>query len=198
MTLTATWLLPIAIIPGTWQVYELPSTPQVTQGETPSQPEPNETDDPVSVETQKEVEPAEKMVVNDTESPPEQKASALREPDQDQTWGSQSFSYAQKPQPPQEHWGSNPSATWASPEHGYPNPMYSSSSAFHHAQPYYPPGGHYTYTPMPIYEQYQPVSVEHPPETYQPAMYGPVAPPPVLFHTIPLPSSRSNTPPRRR
>lgn len=201
VTLTATWLLPIAIIPGTWQVYELPSTPQVTQGETPSQPEPNETDNPVSVETRKEVEPAAKMVGNETESPPEQKTSTSREPYQDQTWGSQSFSYVQKPQPPQEHWDPNHSATWVPPEHGYPNPMYSNSSSFHYAQSHYPPGGYYTPMsgyPTPIYEQYQPVNIEHPPETYQPTMYGPVAPPPILFQTIPLPSIQPNTPPRRR
>jgi hypothetical protein len=64
VTLTATWLLPIAIIPGTWQVYEIPTTPQIIAGQMPSQPEPSETDNAVSAETQKEGGPVEGTVLD--------------------------------------------------------------------------------------------------------------------------------------
>ena len=198
MTLTATWLLPIAIIPGTWQVYEVPPTPQVARGEALSQPEPNETDNVDSVETRKEGGSIDEIIPYEKENDPDKMGSTPQEPDQEQTWGSSS--YTTKPQQPQEYWDPNPSVVWVPPEHGYPNPMYSSSSSFHYPQSYYPPPGVY-FTPMPgyatpMYGYYQPVSPEQTPETYEPTGYEPSAPPPVVVHTVPLPSSRPNTPPR--
>ena len=198
MTLTATWLLPIAIIPGTWQVYEIPTTPQITEGQASFRPEPNELDNAASAETQKG-EPIEETIPDG--GAPEHKASTSQEPDQAEAWGSQSSSYTSKHQPQQGYWDPDPSVTWIPPEHGYPNPMYSSSSSFHYAQSHPPPGAYFTPTPAytsPMYGYYQSADPEQKPETYEPTAYEPVAPPPVVVHTVPLPSSRPNTPPRRR
>lgn len=197
MTLTATWLLPIAIIPGTWQVYQVPPTPQIDQGEVP---EPIETDDVAPDGTQKEGGPVEDTVFNKTGDVPEQlMGSTSQEPDQEQIWGSSS--YSSKDHQPQEYWDHSPSVVWVPPEHGYPNPMYSSSnsSSFHYSQLYYPPGAYFT--PMSgyatsMYGHYQPVNSEQTPGTYGSTTYDFIAPPPVLVHTVPLPSSRPNTPPR--
>lgn len=199
MTLTATWLLPIALIPGTWQVYEVPGTPQITEGQTPSQPESNKTNDVVSAETQKEGGPIEEEVPDEDVQEPE--ASTSQEPDQYQAWSSPSSSHTSKPQAPQDHWDPSPSLMWIHPEHGYPNPMYSSSSSFQYAQSYYPPEAYFTSMPgyaVPMHGYYQPTNPEQTPETYEPMAYEPTAPPPVVVHTVPLPSSRPNTPPRRR
>ena len=199
MTLTATWLLPIAIIPGTWQVYEIPTTPQITEGRMPPQLEPNESNNTASAETQKEEGPIEGKVLD--EGAPEPKASTSQQPDQAEVWGSPSSSHTSNHQPPQEYWDPNPSVMWNPPEHGYPNLMYSSSSSFHYAQSHYPPDAYFTPAPgyaTPMYGYYQPANPEQTPEMYQPTAYDFVAPPPVLVHTVPLPSSRPNTPPRRR
>ena len=87
MTLTVTWLLPIVIIPGMWQVYEIPTTPQITEVQIPPQPEPNGSDNVVSSETRKEGE----GVVLD-EGAPEAKASTSQEPDQGEAYGTPSSS----------------------------------------------------------------------------------------------------------
>ena len=197
--MTATWLLPIAIIPGTWQVPDAPgawpeTTPQITQRQTLPQPEPSETDSAVSHETQKEEGLIEEKVPD--EGAPEPKASTSQDHDQGQAWGSPSSSYTSKHQPPQGYRDNSPSVMWIPPEHGYPNPMYSGTSSFHYAQSHYPPGAYFTPVPgyaTPTYGYYQPVNPEQTPETYEPT-----APPPVVVHTVPLPSSRPNTPPRRR
>jgi hypothetical protein len=200
VTLTATWLLPIAIIPGTWQVYEIPPTPQITQGEIPSQPELNETKEAVSAETEEGEGPVEEVAPNKTENDPEQMGSTSQEPDQDQTWGSSPYSSTQQQQ--QGYWDLSPSVVWVPPEHGYPDPMYSSSSSFHYSsQLHYPPGAYFTPLPgypTPIYGYYHPMNPEQTPETYESTAYEPIAPPPVVLHTVPLPSSRPNTPPRWR
>ena len=200
MTLTATWLLPIAIIPGTWQVYEVPATPQITQGEAPSQTEPNETGDVASAETPpKEEGPIEKKVPDETENVPEPTGSTSQEPNKDEAWGSSSNT--SNHHPPQGYWEPSPSIVWVPPEHGYPNPMYSSSSSFHYAQPHYPPGAYFTPTPgygTPMYGYYQPANPEQTPGAHDPTVYDFIAPPPVVVQTVPLPSSRPNTPPRRR
>ena len=193
MTLTATWLLPIAIIPGTWQVYEIPPTPQIARGETPSQTEPNETNDVLSTETQKEEGFTDETIPNKTEDVVEQMDSVSQESDQKEIWASSSH------QQPQGYWDPSPSVVWVPPEHGYPNPMYSSSNPFHYPQSHYPPGAYFT--PMPgyatsVYGYYQPINPEHTPETYESTMYEPIVPPPVVVNTVPLPSSRPNTPPR--
>ena len=200
VTLTATWLLPIAIIPGTWQVYEVPGTPQLTAGQAASQPELNEgaVSAEVHAEAQKEGGPIEGKAPN--QDVPEPKASASQEPGRDQAWGSSS-TYISKQQQPQDHWDPSPSLMWIYPEHGYPNPMYSSSNSFHHTPSHYPPGAYVSPMPgyaAPMYGYYQSANPEQPTETYESAAYGPAAPPPVLVHTVPLPSSRPNTPPRRR
>ena len=198
MTLTATWLLPIAIIPGTWQVYEIPTTPQITEGQMPSHPEPNQSDNAVSAETQNEGGPTQEKVTD--EGVPEPEASTSQEPDQAQAWWFQSSSYTSTPQPPQGHWNPNPSVMWIPPEQGYPNPMYSNSSSFHYAQSH-PPGTYFTPMPgytTPVHGYYQPADPEQISEMYEPNAYEPAAPPPVVVHTIPLPSSRPNSPPRRR
>ena len=200
MTLTATWLLPIALIPGTWQAFEVPATPlgdtqQFTEGQALSQPEQGETDKTISAEAQKEGGVMEGKVLNDAVPGPEASTS------QDQGWGSQSSSYASKHQPPQDYWDPSPSAMWNYPDHGYPNPMYSSSSSFHYAQSHYPPGAYFTPMPgygAPMYGYYQPVIPEQTSETYEPTAYEHTAPPPIVVQTVPLPSSRPNTPPRRR
>jgi len=199
VTLTATWLLPIAIIPGTWQAYEVPETPQITGGQVPPQPEPSEADNAVSAETQEQGGFIEEKAPD--EGTPEPKASTSQEPDQDQAWGSSSSSYMSNHQPPQGHWDPTPSVMWIHPEQGYPNPMYSSSSSFHYAQSHYPPGAYFT--PIsgygtPMHGYYQPVNPEQTPETYETMAHEPTAPPPVVVNTVPLPSSRPNTPPRRR
>jgi len=203
VTLTATWLLPIAIIPGTWQVYEDPETlpedtPQITQVQTLPQPEPSETDNAVPDEAQK----GGFVEGNDLdEGVPEPKASTSQEPVRDQAWGSPLSSYTSAQPPPQGYWDPNPPVTWIPPEHGYPNPMYSSSSSFHYAQSHYPPGAYFTPMPgyaTPVHGYYQPMNPEQTPETHEPTSYEPTAPPPVVVHTVPLPSSRANTPPRRR
>ena len=204
MTLTATWLLPIAIIPGTWQAFEVPKTPQepalrMTEEQAPPQAEPSETDNAVYTEAQEEGGIVEEKALDEVVPAP--KASVSQEPDQDQVWGSPSFSYASKHQPPQGYWDPSLSGTWIQPDHGYPNPMYSSSSSFHYAQSHYPPGAYFTPMPgyaTPMYGYYQPANPEQTPETYEPAVYGDTAPPPVVVQTVPLPSSRPNTPPRRR
>jgi len=189
VTLTATWLLPIAIIPGTWQVYEVLATPQITAGQMPPQFEPNQSDDAVSAETQEEGGHTEEKVPNETA--PEPEASTSQEPDQAHAWASLSSSYTSTPQPPQEHWNPNPSVMWIPPEQGYPNPMYSSSSSFHYAQSHYPPGAYPTpmsgYT-TPMYGYYQPANPEQTHEMYEPTAYELAAPPPVVVHTVPLPS----------
>ena len=198
MTLTATWLLPIAIIPGTWQVYEIPTTPQITGGQTPSQHEPGESDNAVSVETQKEGGPIEGTIPD--EGAPEPKASTSQEPDQVEAWGSPMAS-SSKHQPPQGYWDPNPSVMWIPPEPGHPSSMYSSSSSFYYAQSHYPPSPYFTPVPgytTPMYGYYQPANPEQTPEMHEPTAHEPVAPPPVVVHTVPLPSSRPNTPPRRR
>jgi hypothetical protein len=100
VTLTATWLLPIAIIPGTWKVFDVPETPQVSRGEVPSQPEPNEMDNVVPAETRKEGEAVEENVSDETENIPEPKGSTSQEPDEDQAWGLQSSAHTSKHQPP--------------------------------------------------------------------------------------------------
>jgi hypothetical protein len=202
VTLTATWLLPIALIPGTWQVYDpeaLPDAPQITEGQAPSQPEPSEADNAIAAETQKEEDPVEEKVRDETV--PEPKASTSQEPHKDQPWGSPSSSYTSKNQPPQGYWDPSLSGMWIHPEYGYPNPMYSSSSSSHFAQSHYPPGAYFTPMPgygTPMYGYYQPVNPQQTPETHEPMVEGPMAPPPVVMHTVPLPSSRPNTPPRRR
>ena len=202
MTLTATWLLPIAIIPGTWQAYEIPPTPlegprQIAGEQTP--PQPDQTDNAVSSGARKEGGVVEEKDLD--EEVPEPKASTSQEPGQDQSWGSPSSSHALGHQPPQGYWDPSPSAMWIHPEHGYPNPMYSSSSSFHYAQSHYPPGAYFTPMPgyaTPMYGYYQPTNPEQTPETYESTAYEHTAPPPVVVHTVPLPSSRPNTPPRRR
>jgi len=83
VTPTATWLLPIAIIPGTWQVYEIPTTPQITEGQMPPQPEPNWSDNATS-----------------------------QEPDQGEALGTPSSSHTSKHQPPQGYWNPNYSVMW--------------------------------------------------------------------------------------
>ena len=199
VTLTATWLLPIAIIPGTWQVYEIPTTPQITEGRVPPQPGPNESNNAVSAETQKEGGPAEGTVLD--EGAPEAKASTSQEPDQGEAWGTPSSSRTSKHQPPQGYWNPNYSVMWTPPEHGYPNPVYSSSSSFHYGQSHYFPGAYSTPTPgytTPTYGYYQLANPERTSETHEPTTHEPAAPPPVVVHTVPLPSSRPNTPPRRR
>ena len=196
MTLTATWLLPIAIIPGTWQVFEVPRTPtgdpqQIAEGQAPSQPGPSEADKAISAETRKEGGVVEEKVLD--EGVPEPKASTSQEPDQDQPWGSSSSSHTSGHQPPQGY--------WIHPEGGYPDPMYSNSSSFYYAQSHYPPGAYFTPMPgyaTPMYGYYQPENPEQTPETYESTAYEHTAPPPVVVHTVPLPSSRPNTPPRRR
>jgi hypothetical protein len=197
VTLTATWLLPIAIIPGTWQVYEIPTTPQIIAEQMLSQLEP---DNAVSAETQKEGGPVEGTVLDQGATEP--KASTSQEPDQVEAWGSPSSSYTSKHQPPQGYWDPNPSVMWIPPEHGNPNPMYSSSNSFHYAQSHYPPGAYFTPAPgypTPMYGYYQPADPgQTPPGGHEPMADEPVAPPPVVVHTVPLPSSRPNTPPRRR
>ena len=200
MTLTATWLLPIAIIPGTWQAYEVPTTPQLTAGQTPSQPELNE--NAVSAEVHAGVqgrgEPIEREALD--EDVPEPKASTSQVPDQDHAWGSSS-THVSKQQQPQDRWDPNPSVMWIYPEHDYPNPMYSSSNSFHHTPSHYPPGAYVSPMPgyaAPMYGYYQPANPEQPSETYEQVAYESTAPPPVLVRTVPLPSSRPNTPPRRR
>ena len=202
MTLTATWLLPIALIPGTWQVFEVPGTPpadtpRITEGQAPSQPGPGDADKVVSAETQKEGGVTVGKVLD--EGTPEPRASTSQEPDRDQDWGSPSASYTY--QPPQGYWDPSNSAAWLHPDQGYPNPMYSSSSSFHYAQSHYPPGAYFTPMPgygTPMYGYYQPTNPEQTRETYEPTAYEHTAPPPVVVQTVPLPSSRPNTPPRRR
>jgi len=199
VTLTATWLLPIALIPGTWQVYEIPTTPQITERQTAPQPEPNESDNAVSVETQEGGGPIEGTVLD--EGALEPKATTSQEPDQGEAWGSSSPSHTSKHQPPQGYWNPDYSAMWTPPEHGYPNPMYSSSSSFHYVQPHHPPGAYSTPTlgyTTPTYEYYRLANSEQTPETHEPTTGEPAAPPPVVVNTVPLPSSRPNTPPRRR
>ena len=200
--MTATWLLPIALIPGTWQFYEVPPTPQVTQGETPPQVDLNETENATSSESQKDQGgPVEEESPSQTECAPEPKDSTSREPDQEQAWGSQSSTYTSKPQPPYEYWDPGPSVVWGPPpDHGYPNPMWSGSGSFHHAQSHYPTQGAYI-TPIPgygtpMYGYFQPANPEQSShEIYESTEYGPAAPPPVVINTVPLPSSRPNTPP---
>ena len=198
MTLTATWLLPIAIIPGTWQVFEVPETPQITQGEPPSQHEPTNTD---NVGRQKGGESAIEKTYDEPEPEPEPvpelKASISQKLDQDQAWGLSS-SYISGQQPPQGYWDPSPSVVWVPSEHGYPNPTYSSSGSFHYAQPHYPPGAYFTPSyPTPVYGYFQPTNLEQTPQTYEPTLNEAAAPPPVVVHTVPLPSSRPSTPPRR-
>lgn len=187
--MTATWLLPIALIPGTWQAYEIPPTPQITQGEAPSQFESDEAGNVTSAQTQKEAGFAEKSVPEETENLPESKGSTSQEPRQDQAWGLSS-SHTSEQQPPQGYWDPSPSVVWVPPEHGYPNPMYSSSSSFHYTQSHYPPGAYFTPLPgypTPMYGYYQPVDPEQTQETHDPTAYEPNVPPPVVVHTIPLP-----------
>ena len=194
MTLTATWLLPIAIIPGTWQVYEIPPTPQITQEQVPPQPEPIETGSVVAAETLNKGGPIEETAPNETEQVPEPIGSASQEPYQGQTWGTSS-----NQQHPQGYWDPGSSVVWVPPEHGYPNPMYSSPGSFHYSQSHYPPGAYFTPTPgyaPSMYGYYQPVNPEQTPETHEPITYEATAPPPLVVHTVPLPSSRPNTPPR--
>ncbi|KAF9786799.1 hypothetical protein BJ322DRAFT_675737 [Thelephora terrestris] len=201
VTLTATWLLPIAIIPGTWQAYEVPATPQLTQGEVPSQPDPNETSNVVSVETQKEEAPVEKETLGEAGDVPKPTGSTSQKPDvyMDEAWGSSSCT--SNYQTPQGYWDPSFSGVWVPPEHGYPNPMYSNSSSFYYAQSHYPPGAYFTPNPdyaTPTYGYYQPVHPEQTPQMYNTTTYDFIAPPPVVMQTVPLPSSRPNTPPRRR
>ena len=194
MTLTATWLLPIALIPGTWQAFGVPATPlgdtpQTTGVQTPSQPEPGETDKTISAETEKEEGVMEGMTLD--EGVPEPKASMSQEPDQDQGSGSQSSSCAPKHQPPQGYWDPRPSAMWIYPDHGYPNQIYSSSNSFHYAQSHYPPGAYFMPMPgygMPMYGYYQFANPEQTPETYEPTAYENTASPPVVVQTVSLPS----------
>lgn len=193
VTLTATWLLPIAIIPGTWQVYEVPATPpentrQITGGQTSSQPESRETDDPVSDETREDDVTEEKVL---DENVPEPRASTSQEPGQDNPWGSPSSSHTSRYQPSQGYWDPNLSSTWVHPEHGYPNSMYSSSGSFQYAQSHYPPGAYFT--PMsgyatPMYGYGQPTNPERTPETHEQMTYEAPAPPPVVVKTVPLPT----------
>ena len=195
MTLTATWLLPIAIIPGTWQVFEVPETPQITQGEPPPQPESTNTD---NAEIQREGESAIEKTYGETEPVSESKATTSQTLDQDQAWGLSSSSYISGQQPPQGYWDPSPSVVWVPSEHGYPNPTYSSSGSFHYAQPHYPPGAYFTPSyPTPMYGYFQPTNLEQTHETYEPTLNEATAPPPVVVHTVPLPSSRPSTPPRR-
>lgn len=192
--MTATWLLPIAIIPGTWQVYQVPPTPQIIRGEAPSEPQhqPNETDDVASTETQKEGGLAKETIPSKKENIPE---AMNPTPDEEQAWGSSSYSSNQ--QQPQGYWEPSPSVAWVPQDHVYPHPMYSSSSSFHYS--HYPPGAYFT--PIPDYATsmhgyYQPMNPEQTHQTYDPTAHEPTAPPPVVVHTVPLPSSRPNTPPR--
>ena len=111
-----------------------------------------------------------------------------QEPDQEQIWGASYYPPTQ--QQPQGYWDPSPSVVWVPPEHGYPNPMDSSSSSFHYSQLHYPPGAYFT--PMPdyatsMYGYYQPVNAEQTPDIYDPTADEPTAPPPLLVNTVPLP-----------
>jgi len=179
-----------------FDVFDVPGTPtetapRIAEAREPSQPEPSEGDKVISAETQKEGGVVEGKVLD--KGVPEPKASTSQGPDQDQEWGSPS---------PQSYWDPSHSAMWIHPDQGYPNPMYSSSSSFHYAQSHYPPGAYFTPMPgygTPMYGYYQPANPEQTPETYEATSYSEqTAPPPVVVQTVPLPSSRPNTPPRAR
>ena len=187
MTLTATWLLPLAIIPGTWQVYEDTGTSQITKGQASSQPRSGETDSAVSAESQSGG-PIEENV-------PEPKTCASQEPDRNwQTWGPLSSSYISKHQPSKGHWDPSPSVMQIHPQHGCPNPTHSDSSSFHYTYSHYPPGAYFMPTfgyPMPMHSYYQPLDPEQTPELYEPTVYEPAPPPPVVLRTISLPDTAS-------
>jgi len=183
VTLTATWLLPIVIIPGKWQIHEASGTLQATEGQTAwSKPKPSGTDKPTTAEMQNEGGLIEEK--SPDESVPEHEGHTLQELGRGWGWGSppnpHHMSKNQNPAPP---------VTQVHPEHGYPNQMHSDSSDFHYAQSHHPPGvvcmPMLSY-PMPMHGYYPPVNLE---QTFE--MYEPTAPPPVLIHTVPLPNATS-------
>jgi hypothetical protein len=106
--LAATWSSPTVLIPGMWKFYDVPETPQTAGGRTPSQPAPNVTESKVH-----------------TSQEPNRGRQARESP---------SPSHVSKHQLPQDRLGPGNSAIQTHPEHGYPNPMYLNSSAFHYDQ----------------------------------------------------------------
>lgn len=179
MTLTGTWLLPIAIIPGTWEVYEVPGAPRATQQQMNSQPGPTKADDTIYAETQQGDPRGERILDKGVPGP---KVGSLQEHDQNTS----------KDEPSQNRPDPGPSVLQTHPEHGHLDPMYSNSGAFHYNQSQYPPGMFFTPTsgyPIPADGYHQPMNPEYTSEMYESPAYEPAAPPPVVLHTVPLPDT---------
>ena len=182
MTLTGTWLLPIAIIPGTWEVYEVPRAPRAMQ-QMHSQSGPTEADDTIPAETQK-AGPREERILDKSVSRP--RVDPLQEHDQNRSEDELSQS---RPDP-------GPSALQIHPEHGHLDPMYSNSCAFHYTQSQYPPGMFFIPTsgyPIPADGYHQPMNPEYTSKMYEPPAHEPTAPPPVVLHTVPLPDTEPHS-----
>lgn len=125
MTLTGTWLLPIAIIPGVWEACEVPRAPRATQEQIPSPPRPSEADDIIPTETQKGNSRDERILHKSIPGP---RVDSLRKQGQNTS----------KDEPSQDYLDPGPSILQTHPERGHPDFVHSSSGAFHYSQSQYP------------------------------------------------------------
>jgi hypothetical protein len=181
MTLTGTWLLPIAIIPGAWEACGTPRTPRDNQQQIPSQPRPSDTDDTVFAETQAG-DPGDERILD--KSVPLIKVDSLRESGQNTS----------KDEPLQGHLGPGPSVLQTHPGRRHPDLMYSNPGSFHYTQSQYPPGAFFVpisdYT-IPADGHHRPMNPEYPSMMYELPACESTAPPPVVLHTVPLPDTDS-------
>ena len=179
MTLTGTWLLPIAVIPGVWDACEVPGTPWATRQQITSQPRPSEADDIIHAKTQRG-DPRDERALD--KSIPGSRVGSLQEHGQNTS----------KNEASQDHPDPGPSASQTHPKRGYPDPVYSNSGTLHCTQSQYPPRAFFipvSGCPIPADGCHRPTSTEYTSVMHEPPAREPKAPPPVVLRTVPLPDA---------